>query len=151
MTDAPRVTVRVEQILAVANGEAARLHHEYIGTEHILLALSSDPQGVAVAALKNLGVDLNEVRACVERTVKRGPPGAPPLATRPFTSRTKRALDLAASAAREMGHSYLGTEHLLLGLLDEAKNIAAQVIWSLGVRPDQARAEIARLLGTPAK
>ena len=151
MTDEPRVTMRVEQILAAANGEAARLHHEYIGTEHILLALSSDHQGVAAAALTNLGVDLNEVRAGVESSVKPGRPGAPPLATRPFTSRTRRALDLAGSAAREMGHSYLGTEHLLLGLLDEGRNIAAQVIGSLGVRPDQARAEIARLLGTPAK
>lgn len=151
MTDKPRVTMRVEQILAAANGEAARLHHEYIGTEHILLALSSDHQGVAAAALKNLGVDLNDVRACVESSVKPGPPDAPPLATRPLTSRTQRALELAASAAREMGHSCVSTEHLLLGLLDEAKNIAAQVIWSLGVRPDQARAEIARLLGTPAK
>lgn len=65
MTDEPRVTMRVEQILAAANGEAARLHHEYIGTEHLLLALSSDDQGVAVAALKNLGINLNEVRARV--------------------------------------------------------------------------------------
>lgn len=151
MTDDPGVTVRVEQILAAANGEAARLRHEYIGTEHILLALSSDQEGVAVTALKNLGVDLNEVRARVESAVTPGPLDAPPLAMRPFTSRTKHALDLAASAAREMRHSYVGTEHVLLGLLEEAKNIAAQVLWSLGVRPDQARAEIARLLGTPAK
>lgn len=151
MLDEPRISMRVERILAAANDEAARLHHEYIGAEHVLLALASDREGVAVAALKNLGVDLNEVRDRVESTIQRGRSDAAPLATRPYTSRTKRALELAASAARAMGHSYLGTEHLLLGLMDEAKNIAAQVLWSLGVRPDQARAEITRLLGTPIR
>jgi len=143
------MTQQVEKVLASANDEAARLNHEYIGTEHVLLALAADREGVAVAALQNLGVNLTELRVRIDTAVKRGPADAKPLATRPQTSRLKRALDLATASARELGHSYLGAQHLLLGLVDERKGIAAQILWTLGVRSDEARAEIARIIGHP--
>lgn len=149
VTDAPKATMRLERLLANANAEAARLHHEYISTQHLLLALTTDREGVAVVTLRNLGVDLDDLRSRVQSIVKAGPPDAEPVATRRYTSRTKRVLDLSAAAATAMGHTYLGTQHLLLGLMAEAKNIAAQVLESAGVRPDQARAEIGRLLGPP--
>lgn len=144
--DTPHVSMRVQRVLAAANDEAARLHHEYIGTEHLLLALTADEGGVAVAALQNLGVKLGDVRTRIETTVRPGKPGEPP-GKRPYTTRTQRVLQLSESAARELGHSYVGTEHLLLGMLDEQKGIAAQVLVDAGVRAESARAEIRRILG----
>ena len=140
------ISMRMQHLLDVANDEAARLHHEYIGTEHLLLALTADQGGVAVAALQNLGVKVEDIRTRVERTVRPGSPVNPP-GKRPLTSRTQRVLDLSAGAARELGHSYVGTEHLLLGMLGEGKGIAAQVLEDAGVRADSARAEIDRILG----
>lgn len=147
MTNDPKISLGVEKVLSAANEEAARLHHEYVGAEHILLALVADGEGIAVAALRNLGVDLALVRTKIETTITRGASGVPPSVTRPLTSRTKRAFELAGEAANSMGHTYLGTEHLLLGLMAESKNIAAQILASLGIQVDATRTEIQRLLG----
>jgi len=134
--------MRVERLLARAGDEAARLGHEYVGTEHVLLALATDSDGVAVVALRNLGVDLAALRQAVEGLVTRGASAVPAATPRPITSRTKKALELAESEASDMGHLYLGTEHVLLGLLAEARNIAAQSLQATGVDLAAARAEV---------
>jgi ATP-dependent Clp protease ATP-binding subunit ClpC len=132
----------------MAREEAARLHHEYVGTEHILLGLIREGEGVAAAVLTNLNVDLEEIQQKIEETVKKGKAAAAAGPDLPYTSRAKKVLELAMSEARELNHSYVGTEHLLLGLLREEKGIAAQVLTDAGVNLEQARAETLRLLGS---
>ena len=141
-------TERVRKVLAMAREEAARLHHEYVGTEHILLGLIREGEGVAAAVLQNLNVDLDEIQQKIEETVKKGKAAQTTGPDLPYTSRAKKVLELAMSEARELNHSYVGTEHLLLGLLREEKGIAAQVLTDAGVNLDAARAETLRLLGT---
>ncbi|MFL5577210.1 MAG: Clp protease N-terminal domain-containing protein, partial [Gemmatimonadaceae bacterium] len=141
-------TERVRKVLAMAREEAARLHHEYVGTEHILLGLIREGEGVAAAVLQNLSVDLDEIQQKIEETVKKGKAAQTTGPDLPYTSRAKKVLELAMSEARELNHSYVGTEHLLLGLLREEKGIAAQVLTDAGVNLDAARAETLRLLGT---
>src|SRR5512145_2944213 len=141
-------TDRVRKVLQMAREEAARLHHEYVGTEHILLGLIREGEGVAAAVLTNLNVDLEEIQQKIEETVKKGKAAAAAGPDLPYTSRAKKVLELAMSEARELNHSYVGTEHLLLGLLREEKGIAAQVLTDAGVNLDAARAETLRLLGT---
>src|SRR6266850_1794057 len=142
-------TDRVRKVLQMAREEAARLHHEYVGTEHILLGLIREGEGVAAAVLTNLNVDLEEIQQKIEETVKKGKAAAAAGPDLPYTSRAKKVLELAMSEARELNHSYVGTEHLLLGLLREEKGIAAQVLTDAGVNLEQARAETLRLLGEP--
>ncbi len=141
-------TERVRKVLQMAREEAQRLHHEYVGTEHILLGLIREGEGVAAAVLQNLSVDLEEVQQKIEETVKKGKAAQTAGPDLPYTSRAKKVLELAMSEARELNHSYVGTEHLLLGLLREEKGIAAQVLTDAGVNLDAARAETLRLLGT---
>src|SRR5438105_3561095 len=141
-------TDRVRKVLQMAREEAARLHHEYVGTEHILLGLIREGEGVAAAVLTNLNVDLEEIQQKIEETVKNGKAAAAAGPDLPYTSRAKKVLELAMSEARELNHSYVGTEHLLLGLLREEKGIAAQVLTDAGVNLEQARAETLRLLGS---
>jgi ATP-dependent Clp protease ATP-binding subunit ClpC len=141
-------TDRVRKVLQMAREEAARLHHEYVGTEHILLGLIREGEGVAAAVLTNLNVDLDEIQQKIEETVKKGKAPAASGPDLPYTSRAKKVLELAMSEARELNHSYVGTEHLLLGLLREEKGIAAQVLTDAGVNLEQARAETLRLLGS---
>ena len=140
-------TERVRKVLAMAREEAARLHHEYVGTEHILLGLIREGEGVAAAVLQNLNVDLDEITQKIEETVKKGKAAQTTGPDLPYTSRAKKVLELAMSEARELTHSYVGTEHLLLGLLREEKGIAAQVLTDAGVNLEAARAETLRLLG----
>src|SRR3989441_885304 len=121
-------TDRVRKVLQMAREEAARLHHEYVGTEHILLGLIREGEGVAAAVLTNLNVDLEEIQQKIEETVKKGKAAAAAGPDLPYTSRAKKVLELAMSEARELNHSYVGTEHLLLGLFREEKGIAAQVL-----------------------
>ena len=140
-------TDQVRKSLQRAREEAARLHHEHVGTEHLLLGLLKD-QFVA-STLTNLGTGSEEVRRRVESSVKEG--SAIILGPDfPYTAPAKKVLELAMSEARELNHSYVGTEHLLLGLLREGKGIAAQVLTEAGVRLDRARAETVRLLGSQA-
>jgi ATP-dependent Clp protease ATP-binding subunit ClpC len=142
-------TERVRKVLAMAREEAARLHHEFVGTEHILLGLIREGEGVAAAVLANLSIELDEIQQKIEESVKKGNKGTqgsgPDL---PYTSRAKKVLELAMAEARELNHSYVGTEHLLLGLLREEKGIAANVLSEAGVNLDTARTETLRLLGT---
>ncbi|MDF1502651.1 ATP-dependent Clp protease ATP-binding subunit [Roseisolibacter sp. H3M3-2] len=140
-------TERVRKVLAMAREEAARLHHEYVGTEHILLGLIREGEGVAAAVLQNLNVDLDEIQQKIEETVKKGKAAQATGPDLPYTSRAKKVLELAMAEARELNHSYVGTEHLLLGLLREEKGIAAQVLTDTGVNLEAARAETLRLLG----
>src|SRR5438046_2483067 len=146
--DAYNFTERTRKVLAMAREEAARLHHEYVGTEHILLGLIREGQGVAATVLQNLTVELDEIQQRIEKTVKKGKAAQATGSDRPYTSRAKKVLELAMSEARELGHSYVGTEHLLLGLLREEKRIAAQVLTDAGVNLEAARAETLRILGT---
>jgi len=141
-------TDRVRKVLQMAREEAARLHHEYVGTEHILLGLIREGEGVAAAVLQNLNVDLDEIAQRIEETVKKGKAAAATGPDLPYTSRAKKVLELAMAEARELNHSYVGTEHLLLGLLREEKGIAAQVLTDAGVSLEASRAETLRLLGS---
>src|ERR1043166_8062343 len=141
-------TDRVRKVLQMAREEAARLHHEYVGTEHILLGLIREGEGVAAAVLTNLNVDLDDIQQKIEETVKKGKAAAAPGPDLPYTSRAKKVLELAMTEARELNHSYVGTEHLLLGLLREEKGIAAQVLTDAGVTLEQSRADTLRLLGS---
>ena len=143
-------TERVRKVLAMAREEAARLHHEYVGTEHILLGLIREGEGVAAAVLQHLNVDLDEIQQKIEETVKKGKAAQATGPDLPYTSRAKKVLELAMGEARELGHSYVGTEHLLLGLLREEKGIAAQVLADANVTLEAARADTLRLLGTEA-
>jgi ATP-dependent Clp protease ATP-binding subunit ClpA len=157
-------TERVRKCLQLAREEAATLRHEYVGTEHLLLGMCAEGGGVAEAALTNLGVDLEDVRNAILQTVKPGQadgvndtsPGilsaiASSIGFQdrhdlPYTSRAKKALELAMMEARHLNHSYVGTEHLLLGLLREEKGIAAQVLTSMGMTVAGVREEVVRLL-----
>ena len=140
-------TDRVRKVLAMAREEAIRLQHDYVGTEHILLGLIREGEGVAAAVLTNLSVDLDQVHEQVEESVKRGK-ATIALGELPYTSRAKKVLEFAMAEARELNHSYVGTEHLLLGLLREEKGIAAQVLNTLGVGLEDARAETLKVLGS---
>ncbi|MBT8397143.1 MAG: ATP-dependent Clp protease ATP-binding subunit, partial [Gemmatimonadetes bacterium] len=140
-------TDRVRKVLAMAREEAIRLQHDYVGTEHILLGLIREGEGVAAAVLMKLTVDLDAVHEGVEESVRKGK-ATIALGELPYTSRAKKVLEYAMAEAREMSHSYVGTEHLLLGLLREEKGIAAQVLNSLGVTLEETRAETLKILGS---
>ena len=140
-------TDRVRKVLAMAREEAIRLQHDYVGTEHILLGLIREGEGVAAAVLTNLNVDLDQIHDQVEESVKKGK-ATIALSELPYTSRAKKVLEFAMAEARELNHSYVGTEHLLLGLLREEKGIAAQVLNSLGVSMEEARSETLKVLGS---
>ncbi|HEU0012050.1 MAG TPA: ATP-dependent Clp protease ATP-binding subunit [Longimicrobium sp.] len=140
-------TDRVRKVLAMAREEAIRLQHDYVGTEHILLGLIREGEGVAAAVLNNLSVDLEQVQEKVEESVRRGK-ATIALGELPYTSRAKKVLEFAMAEARELNHSYVGTEHLLLGLLREEKGIAAEVLGQLGVTLEDARRETLKLLGS---
>src|SRR4029078_9203161 len=140
-------TERVRKVLAMAREEAARLHHGYVGTEHILLGLIREGEGVAATVLQNLNVDLDEGSQRIEAIVKKGAAAQTTGPDLPYTSRAKKVLELAMEETRAMHHSYVGTEHLLLGLLAEGKGVAAQVLGTLRVTLESARAETFRILG----
>ena len=141
-------TERVRKVLAMSREESVRLHHQYVGTEHMLLGIIREGEGVAAAVLVGLGIDRDEVRERIEATIKPGRDATGP--DLPYTSRAKKALEFAMSEARELNHSYVGTEHLLLGLIREEKGIAAQVLSEAGLGLAEARAEVLRILGTDA-
>src|SRR5687767_5343247 len=140
-------TERVRKVLAMAREEAERLKHEYVGTEHILLGLIREGEGVAAAVLQNLQIDVDDVVKGVERVVKTGVTKQFTGPDLPYTTRAKKILELAMAEASELNHSYLGTEHLLLGLIREERGVAAQVLRALGAELDSVRAETLRLLG----
>ncbi len=141
-------TNRVRMALAMAREEALRLRHQYVGTEHILLGTLREGEGVASTVLENLGIDAELVRQRIEDAVS-ARSGAPMTGQDiPYAGRAKKVLELAMSEARELRHSYVGTEHVLLGLLREEKGLAAQVLMAAGLTLDATRAETLRILGT---
>jgi ATP-dependent Clp protease ATP-binding subunit ClpC len=141
-----KFTDRARKIISLAQKEAERFRHDYIGTEHLLLGLVKEGSGVAVTALSNLNVDVEKVRREVERlvVVNDKPPAGGPL---PFTPQAKHVLERAAEEARALGHPYIGTEHILLGLLAEQDSVAAQVLINLELKLEDVRSEILDLLG----
>ncbi len=144
-----RFTDRARKVMQLANEDAHRVHHEYVGTEHILLGLVKHGAGVAAEALKNLDVDLRRVRREVERIILTGPGSdqTPPSQKLPQTPRAKKVVEYSIEEARNLNHNYVGTEHLLLGLLREQEGVAAQVLMNLGVTMERLRAEVETLLG----
>src|SRR6266487_496814 len=143
-------TDRVRWVLQAAREEAARLRNAHVGTEHLLLALVRDRGGVAQRVLLSFQADLEGIRRAVESKIKQGESAIAEGQDLPYTSPAKRVLELAMSEARELNHRYVGTEHLLLGLLREEKGIAAQVLTAAGVTLERARAETLRILGDRA-
>jgi ATP-dependent Clp protease ATP-binding subunit ClpC len=146
--DGYHFTERMRRVLALAREEAAGLNHEYVGTEHLLLGIVAEGGGIAIAILGNLGIDPHTVATHIHQTITRGHAGHRPGPDLPYTTRAKKVLELAMREARELNHSYVGTEHLLLGILREEKGIAGQVLTHAGMRLEQARAELQRLVGT---
>ncbi len=138
-------TPRAQQVLALARKEADRFNHNYVGTEHLLLGLIKLGQGVAVNVLTKLGLDLETVRMQVEQQVGSGPE-TKMVGNIPYTPRVKKVLALASKEAKALNHSYVGTEHILLGLLREGEGVAAQVLRNLDVNLDKARSEILKEL-----
>ncbi|MCD6228800.1 MAG: ATP-dependent Clp protease ATP-binding subunit [Candidatus Omnitrophica bacterium] len=141
-----RFTERARKVLVLAKEEARRFNHDYIGTEHILLGLIREGEGVACAVLQNLGIDLDRLRREVEKLVAPGSAQAV-IGDIPFTPRAKKALEIAAEEARNLGHNYIGTEHILLGLIREGEGVASQILYGLGIDLERVRAEISSLLG----
>ena len=134
-------TPRAQQVLALSRKEADRFHHNYVGTEHLLLGLINLGQGVAVNVLQKMGLDLQTVRTAVEKQVGTGPESKPS-GNIPYTPRVKKVLALAGKEAKALNHSYVGTEHILLGLLREGEGVAARVLKSLDVDIERCRNEI---------
>jgi len=141
-----RFTDRARKVMALANQEAQRFNHEYIGTEHFLLGLVKEGSGVGANVLKNLGVDLRKVRLEVEKLVKSGPEMVT-MGKLPQTPRAKKVIEYAIEEARALNHNYVGTEHLLLGLLREQDGVAAQVLMNLNLKLEEVREEVLNLLG----
>src|SRR5947199_9479150 len=143
-----RFTDRARKVMQLANQEAQRFNHEYIGTEHILLGLVKEGSGVAANVLKNLDIDLRKIRLEVEKIVQHGPGGEQVVMGRlPHTPRAKKVIEYSVEEARNLNHNYVGTEHLLLGLLREQEGVAAQVLMNLGLKLEDVREEVLNLLG----
>lgn len=138
-------TERTRDAMALAQDEARRLGHDFVGTEHILLGTLRRSDSVGAGVLAGMGVRLSEVRAAVESDVGRGP-GTPPGEVR-MTPRAKRVLELSVDEAKRLRHNYVGTEHLLLGIVREGEGVAARILGRTGVAHDRVRAEVRRLLG----
>src|SRR5271168_3524604 len=141
-----RFTDRARKVMQLANQEAQRFNHEYIGTEHILLGLVKEGSGVAANVLKNLEVDLRKIRLEVEKIVQSGPDMVT-MGKLPQTPRAKKVIEYSIEEARNLNHNYVGTEHLLLGLLREQEGVAAQVLMNLGLKLEDVREEVLNLLG----
>src|SRR5512143_1370234 len=141
-----KFTERVRKVMYLAREEAARLQHDYIGTEHLLLGVIREGEGIAATVLNNLGLDLDAIRQAVESMVA-STGGTLTIGEIPFTPRAKRVLELSVDEARQLGHNYVGTEHLLLGLIREGEGVAARVLLELGVDRKKVREETLKLLG----
>jgi ATP-dependent Clp protease ATP-binding subunit ClpC len=145
-----RFTDRARHVIVLAQEEARLLNHSYIGTEHLLLGLVHESEGVAARALEALGISLTAVRSEVEQTIGRGE--GMPSGHIPFTPRAKKVLELSLREALRLDHNYIGTEHILLGLIREGEGVAAQVLTKLGAGHEQVRQKVRDLLheGSPA-
>src|SRR3954464_4967844 len=141
-----RFTDRARKVMQLANQEAQRFNHEYVGTEHILLGLVKEGTGVAANVLNNLDVDLRKIRLEVEKIVVSGP-DVVTIGKLPQTPKAKKVIEYGIEEARSLHHNYVGTEHLLLGLLREHDGVAAQVLMNLGLKLEEVREEVLNLLG----
>ena len=139
-----RFTDRARRVLVLAQEEARLLNHNFIGTEHILLGLIHEGEGVAAKALESLGISLEAVREKVEELI--GPASGPSAGSPPFTPRAKKVLELSLREALQLGHNYIGTEHMLLGLVREGEGVAAQVLTSLGADLSRVRQQVIQIL-----
>src|SRR5256886_2044150 len=139
-----RFTDRARRVVVLAQEEARLLNHNYIGTEHILLGLIHEGEGVAAKALESLGISLEAVRSQVEEIIGQGQ--AAPTGHIPFTPRAKKVLELSLREALQLGHNYIGTEHILLGLIREGEGVAAQVLQKLGADLNRVRQQVIQLL-----
>src|SRR6201993_1579145 len=139
-----RFTDRARRVVVLAQEEARMLNHNYIGTEHILLGLIHEGEGVAAKALESLGISLEAVRQQVEEIIGQGQ--AAPTGPIPFTPRAKKVLELSLREALQLGHNYIGTEHILLGLIREGEGVAAQVLQKLGADLNRVRQQVIQLL-----
>ncbi len=139
-----RFTDRARRVVVLAQEEARLLNHNYIGTEHILLGLIHEGEGVAAKALESLGISLDAVRGQVEEIIGQG--GSAPSGHIPFTPRAKKVLELSLREALQLGHNYIGTEHILLGLIREGEGVAAQVLVKLGADLSRVRQQVIQLL-----
>jgi ATP-dependent Clp protease ATP-binding subunit ClpC len=144
-----RFTDRAKKVMNLARQEAQRFNHEYLGTEHILLGLVQEGSGVAANVLKQMQIDLEKIRVEVEKIVKTGP-SMVTMGQLPFTPKAKKVLELSLEEASNLGHNYIGTEHILLGLIKENEGIAAQVLMNLGVKLEDVREEVLDFLGADA-
>ena len=142
-----RFTERARKVILLAKEEAKRFNHDYIGTEHIMLGLVREGEGVAAAVLASLGLSSDKVRMEVEKLVQPGP-ATIVSGDIPFTPKAKKVIELAMEEARSLGHNYIGTEHLLLGLIREGEGVASQVLINLGLDLDKVRMEVMSLLGS---
>jgi ATP-dependent Clp protease ATP-binding subunit ClpC len=140
-----RFTDRARRVVVFAQDEARMLDHNYIGTEHILLGLIREGDGVAAKTLESFGISLDAVRQQVEEIIGRGR-GPAPQGHIPFTPRAKKVLELSLREALDLGHTYIGTEHILLGLIREGDGVAAQVLVSMGVDLNHARQQVIQIL-----
>ena len=140
-----RFTDRARRVVVLAQDEARMLNHDYIGTEHLLLGLIGEGEGVAARALESLGISLDALRQQVEQVIGRGQQA--PSGHIPFTPRAKKVMELALREANDLGHSYIGTEHILLGLIREGDGVAAGVLTGLGADRPQVRQQVTQLLG----
>jgi len=142
-----RFTDRARKVMALSNQEVQRFNHEYIGTEHILLGLIKEGSGTGAAVLKNLGVDIEKMLLEMEQLFKlKGRPDKVTMDKQLPTPLAKKVIEYAIEEARSLNHEYIGTEHILLGLLRESEGIAAQVLVNLGVSIERVRMEILKLL-----
>ncbi len=141
-----RFTDRARKVMGLAREEAQKLQHQYIGTEHLLLGLAREGSGVAANVLRNLKVDPERIRIEISKTARTGP-SMITMGQLPFTPRTKKVLELSSGAAYDLKHNYIGTEHLILGLICETDGIAAKVLLGLGLTPDAVRKEVLELVG----
>jgi Clp amino terminal domain, pathogenicity island component len=139
-----RFTDRARRVVVLAQEEARLLNHNYIGTEHILLGLIHEGEGVAAKALESLGISLEAVRIEVEEIIGQGQ--SAPVGRIPFTPRTKKVLELSLREAKQLGHNYIGTEHILLGLIREGEGVAAQVLVRLGAELPRVRQQVIKVL-----
>jgi ATP-dependent Clp protease ATP-binding subunit ClpC len=142
-----RFTERARKVIILAKEEAKRFNHDYIGTEHILLGLIKEGESVAAAVLQNLGLSLDTIRLEVEKLVQFGP-STIISGDIPFTPKAKKVIELAMDEARRLGHNYIGTEHLLLGLIKEGEGVASHVLMNLGLNLNKVRSEVIKLLGS---
>jgi ATP-dependent Clp protease ATP-binding subunit ClpC len=143
-----RFTDRARRVLVLAQEEARLLNHNYIGTEHLLLGLIHEGEGVAATALESLGMSLEAVRSQVEEIIGQGQ--SAPTGHIPFTPRAKKVLELSLREAKQLGHNYIGTEHILLGLIREGEGVAAQVLVKLGAGLDRVRQQVIHVLSGSA-